>query len=175
MVGSGVGWAVGSGVGWAVGSGVGCAVGTGLGCGVGTRVGRSVGRSVGSGVGTSEGTGVGTSVGTGVGTSEGSGLGRGDGGRVGGGGEGDSAGTLRCAPSLHEETRVLLMPCVTDRYFEVPESAREVELMNRNAPRIAQLAPIPSSWGHRAGDPSRAGQLDQAAFITAHIKDLLKK
>ena len=117
------------------------------------------------------------SSGSSSGGSSGGGSGSSSGGssRAGGGGEGDSAGTLRCAPSLHEETRVLLMPCVTDRYFEVPESAREVELMNRNAPRIAQLAPIPSSWGHRAGDPSRAGQLDQAAFITAHIKDLLKK
>ena len=86
---------------------------------------------------------------------------------------------------LQRGVRALVMPCATDRYFEVPESWVEAELLNHGVfedgdlswtpPRreVASLVPIPSTWGHRAGDPSRPGQRKQAAFVASHIRDLL--
>ncbi len=60
----------------------------------------------------------------------------------------------------------VLMPSVTDLYFQVEDNRLE----SVHIPR-AQLLPIHSVWGHRAGMPS-ANQ-DDAAFITQSIKDLL--
>ena len=47
------------------------------------------------------------------------------------------------------QARVLLMPGETDLYFRVADNAAELEHLSR-----AELRPIPSIWGHRAGNPS---------------------
>jgi homoserine O-acetyltransferase len=47
------------------------------------------------------------------------------------------------------QARALIMPGMTDLYFQVEDSRREVALL-----RNAQLLPIPSDWGHRAGLPA---------------------
>ncbi len=62
--------------------------------------------------------------------------------------------------------RVLLMPSETDLYFRVADNAAEL-------PHLAdgRLAPIPSIWGHRAGNPV-ANPAD-AAFIRREVRDLL--
>ena len=52
--------------------------------------------------------------------------------------------------------RVLLMPCETDLYFRVADNAAEVVHLAH-----AALRPIPSIWGHRAGNPS-ASPIDLA-------------
>jgi homoserine O-acetyltransferase len=46
----------------------------------------------------------------------------------------------------------LLMPSTTDLYFAVGKE-REVAQM-----RHAELRPIPSIWGHRAGNPTRTSR-----------------
>jgi len=43
-----------------------------------------------------------------------------------------------------------VMPCETDLYFTVEDNRREVARMQK-----AELRPIPSIWGHRAGQPGR--------------------
>jgi homoserine O-acetyltransferase len=48
------------------------------------------------------------------------------------------------------KARVLLMPGSTDLYFRVADSEAELAAL-----RDAELRPIPSIWGHRAGSPSR--------------------
>ena len=48
------------------------------------------------------------------------------------------------------EARVLLMPGATDLYFRVADNEAEMGGLRR-----AELLPIPSIWGHRAGSPSR--------------------
>ncbi len=62
--------------------------------------------------------------------------------------------------------RVLLMPGQTDLYFRVADNAAEL-------PALAQatLEPIPSIWGHRAGNPV-TNPVD-AAFIKAAVGRLL--
>ncbi len=62
----------------------------------------------------------------------------------------------------------LIMPSVTDLYFQVEDNRLEVEQMQR-----ARLLPIESVWGHRAGLPT-ANKHD-AAFITGAIKELLNQ
>ena len=47
------------------------------------------------------------------------------------------------------EAKVLLMPSRTDLYFPVADNAAEIAHL-----RHAELRPIPSIWGHRAGNPS---------------------
>ena len=42
----------------------------------------------------------------------------------------------------------IVMPCETDLYFTVEDNRREVARMPH-----AELRPIPSIWGHRAGNP----------------------
>ncbi len=54
------------------------------------------------------------------------------------------------------EARVLLMPSTTDLYFPVADNAAELRHL-----RHGKLLPIPSTWGHRAGNPV-ANQEDQA-------------
>ncbi|MEJ1978517.1 MAG: hypothetical protein WDN49_22795 [Acetobacteraceae bacterium] len=44
--------------------------------------------------------------------------------------------------------RVLLMPSETDLYFRVADNTAELEHLAH-----AELRPIPSIWGHRAGNP----------------------
>ena len=64
------------------------------------------------------------------------------------------------------EARVLLMPSVTDLYFPVADNADELRHL-----RHGKLLPIPSIWGHRAGNPA-ANPADQA-FLRAAVADWL--
>ena len=67
--------------------------------------------------------------------------------------------------------RVLLMPGQTDRYFDMRDNADEiVRLVNASA---AELHPIPSIYGHRAGNPVN-NPVDRA-FINAEISALLQR
>ncbi len=59
------------------------------------------------------------------------------------------------------EARVLLMPSATDLYFPVADNADELRHL-----RHGELLPIPSIWGHRAGNPA-ANPADQAFLRTA--------
>jgi homoserine O-acetyltransferase len=58
--------------------------------------------------------------------------------------------------------RVLLMPGATDLYFRVADN--ELELPHL---RDAELVPIPSVWGHTAGNPQR--NLADAAFLREQV------
>ena len=60
--------------------------------------------------------------------------------------------------------KVLLMPGETDMYFRVADNAAELAHLKH-----AELKPIPSIWGHRAGNP--AVQPADAAFIKAAVRD----
>ena len=62
----------------------------------------------------------------------------------------------------------LVMPCETDLYFTVEDNRREVARMRR-----AELRPIPSIWGHRAGNP--ALNPEDAAFINRAVGELLAR
>lgn len=62
--------------------------------------------------------------------------------------------------------KALVMPGETDLYFRVADNAREVALMPN-----AELRPIPSIWGHRAGNP-RDNPTD-AAFLREAVQELL--
>ena len=71
---------------------------------------------------------------------------------------GDVARALRAI-----EARLLLMPGATDLYFRVADN--EAELVHL---RHAELRPIPSIWGHRAGNP--ATNPSDAAFIREAVR-----
>jgi homoserine O-acetyltransferase/O-succinyltransferase len=58
---------------------------------------------------------------------------------------------------------VLLLPGETDLYFRVADNALETQYLER-----AELRPIPSVWGHRAGSPS-ANPAD-SAFVKAAVR-----
>ncbi len=75
---------------------------------------------------------------------------------------GDLAAALRAI-----RARVLLLPGETDLYFRVADNAAELEHL---AP--AELRPIPSIWGHRAGNPS-ANPVD-AAFLRDTVRAWLE-
>ena len=60
----------------------------------------------------------------------------------------------------------LIMPSTTDLYFTVADNEREVAHMRR-----AELRPIPSIWGHRAGNPTQNPEDDD--FIDRAVKELL--
>jgi homoserine O-acetyltransferase len=62
----------------------------------------------------------------------------------------------------------LVMPCETDLYFTVEDNRREVAKMPH-----AELRPIPSIWGHRAGNPALNPQ--DAAFIDNAVIELLAR
>jgi len=66
------------------------------------------------------------------------------------------------------QARVYLMPCTTDRYFTVPEIQIEAKLLPN-----CRFAPLDSAWGHRAGDPQRPGQQEDARKLTALVGELL--
>ena len=61
------------------------------------------------------------------------------------------------------EARVLLMPGDHDLYFRVADNAAELPFL-----RHAELRPIPSIWGHRAGNPT-SNPVD-AAFIRREVR-----
>jgi homoserine O-acetyltransferase len=64
------------------------------------------------------------------------------------------------------KARMLLAPSETDLYFRVADNAAELPYLANGT-----LRPIPSVWGHRAGNPS-ANPAD-AAFLKAKVADLL--
>ncbi len=64
------------------------------------------------------------------------------------------------------EASVLLMPSETDLYFRVADNEAELKHL-----RHGTLAPIPSIWGHRAGNPNANG--DDLDFLTAPVRDFL--
>ena len=57
--------------------------------------------------------------------------------------DGDLTAALRAITA-----RVLLMPGETDLYFRVADNAAELPFLANGS-----LRPIPSIWGHRAGNP----------------------
>lgn len=65
------------------------------------------------------------------------------------------------------KAKVLLMPGDHDLYFRVEDNRRELAHL-----RNGELKPIPSIWGHRAGNPSQCAQ--DAAFIEAAVRELLQ-
>ena len=64
--------------------------------------------------------------------------------------------------------RVLLMPGETDLYFRVADNAAELPFLVQ-----AKLRPIPSIWGHRAGNP--ATNPDDARFVRDAVRDWLAR
>ena len=62
--------------------------------------------------------------------------------------------------------RILLMPGETDLYFRVADNALELPHL-----RDAVLQPIPSIWGHRAGNPPPGS--DDAAFLRDTVRTFL--
>ncbi|HTC12556.1 MAG TPA: alpha/beta fold hydrolase [Acetobacteraceae bacterium] len=65
------------------------------------------------------------------------------------------------------QARVLLMPGETDLYFRVADNEVEQEHL-----RDAVLRPIPSIWGHRAGNPSVIPQ--DARFVRTEVRAWLE-
>jgi homoserine O-acetyltransferase len=64
------------------------------------------------------------------------------------------------------EARTLVMPGTTDLYFTLEDCSAEAALIPR-----AELLPIPSIWGHRAGNPSQNPEDER--FIRAAVHRLL--
>ncbi|HEY0295658.1 MAG TPA: alpha/beta fold hydrolase [Bordetella sp.] len=64
------------------------------------------------------------------------------------------------------KARVLLMPGDHDLYFQVADNELELPHLKHG-----QLKPIPSIWGHRAGNPMN--QPEDRAFIDNNVKALL--
>jgi homoserine O-acetyltransferase len=60
----------------------------------------------------------------------------------------------------------IVMPSETDLYFTVEDNRREIAQMPK-----AELRPIPSIWGHRAGNPAQ--NPEDAKFIDAAVRELL--
>ncbi len=63
--------------------------------------------------------------------------------------------------------KALLMPGETDLYFRVADNAAEMPHL-----RHATLTPIPSIWGHRAGNPM--GNAADTAFLREHVRAWLE-
>ena len=63
--------------------------------------------------------------------------------------------------------RVLLMPGRTDLYFPVADNADEIAHLAH-----AELRPIPSIWGHRAGAPQ--GNPPDVAFLRSAVRGWLR-
>jgi len=64
------------------------------------------------------------------------------------------------------EARAIIMPSTTDLYFTVADSAAETKLM-----RQAELRPIESIWGHRAGNPIQ--EPADEAILRQAVRELL--
>jgi homoserine O-acetyltransferase len=64
--------------------------------------------------------------------------------------------------------KVLLLPGETDLYFRVADNAAEVKHLAN-----AELKPIPSIWGHRAGNPSTNPQ--DAEFLKTEVRAWLER
>ncbi len=65
------------------------------------------------------------------------------------------------------EAKVLLMPGDHDLYFRVEDNRRELAHLKRG-----ELRPIPSIWGHRAGNPAQ--HPPDEAFIEQAVRELLE-
>lgn len=61
------------------------------------------------------------------------------------------------------KARVLLMPGATDLYFRVADNEAELPFLSK-----ALLRPIPSIWGHRAGNP--VANLSDMLFIKEEVR-----
>jgi homoserine O-acetyltransferase len=59
--------------------------------------------------------------------------------------------------------KVLLMPGETDLYFRVADNAAELPYL-----ATGELCPIPSIWGHRAGNPAQ--NPEDIAFVRQHVR-----
>jgi homoserine O-acetyltransferase len=66
------------------------------------------------------------------------------------------------------KAHVLLMPSETDLYFRVADNVAELPFLAQ-----AELRPIPSIWGHRAGNPVL--NPEDAAFIRTAVRDWLAR
>ena len=66
------------------------------------------------------------------------------------------------------KARTLLMPGDHDLYFQVDDNRLEMQYLVN-----AELRPIPSVWGHRAGNP--VTQQQDRTFIDSHVKALLAR
>lgn len=66
------------------------------------------------------------------------------------------------------KARVLLMPGATDLYFRVADNEAELPFLSH-----ASLRPIPSIWGHRAGNPVL--NPEDAGFIKTQVRDWLAR
>jgi homoserine O-acetyltransferase len=66
------------------------------------------------------------------------------------------------------EAQVLLMPSETDLYFRVADNEAELQHL-----RHATLAPIPSVWGHRAGNPRT--NAEDLHFLTTQVRAFLDR
>lgn len=66
------------------------------------------------------------------------------------------------------EARVLLLPGATDLYFRVADNEAELPHLCH-----AELRPIPSIWGHRAGNPVQ--NPEDAAFIRREVRAWLEQ
>lgn len=75
--------------------------------------------------------------------------------------DGDLAAALRAI-----RARVLLMPGATDLYFRTADNEAELPFLTN-----AMLRPIPSIWGHRAGNP--VGNPADMLFIQQEVRALL--
>jgi homoserine O-acetyltransferase/O-succinyltransferase len=64
--------------------------------------------------------------------------------------------------------RVLLMPSATDLYFRVADNEAELAYL-----RSAEIAVIPSIWGHRAGNPR--GNPADLDFLSARVRAWLDR
>jgi homoserine O-acetyltransferase len=62
--------------------------------------------------------------------------------------------------------RSIVMPSTTDLYFTVVDSEAETRLMPN-----AELRPIASIWGHRAGNPVQCAE--DEAMLRRAVNDLL--
>ena len=66
------------------------------------------------------------------------------------------------------KAKAIVMPCETDLYFTVEDNRREVAHMPH-----AELRPIPSIWGHRAGNPAQNPA--DAKFLDTAVRELLAR
>jgi homoserine O-acetyltransferase len=77
--------------------------------------------------------------------------------------DGDLPSALRAI-----RARVLLLPGETDLYFRVADNAAELPHL-----ADAELRPIPSIWGHRAGAPRLDANADDFVFLRAAVREWL--
>jgi homoserine O-acetyltransferase len=66
------------------------------------------------------------------------------------------------------KAKAIVMPSETDLYFRVEDNRREVAKMPN-----AELRPIPSIWGHRAGNPQQ--NTEDRDFLNRAIMELLAR